>query len=128
MLQERISSFLSEPLEWNPPVPDYAPDDVRIQAVDAIRREVNMRLHHLSRRRLIDERVSGWVEAYELRGSGSTRERAKDLLGLYESAAPVPNEMPGPDANEFLFELRELVAESVEDGGGALRGWKRTAL
>lgn len=65
------------------------------------------------------------VEAYELRGTGSTRERVKELVGLYESAAPAPNEMPGPDANEFLFELRELVAQSVEDGGGELRGWKR---
>jgi hypothetical protein len=127
-LQERISDFLSEPLGWNPALPNGMADDIRIQAVDAIRREVNMRLHDLSRRRMIDEQLSGWVEAYELKGSGSTRVRAKELVGLYESAAPVPNEMPGPDANEFLFELRELVAESVEDGGGELRGWKREAV
>ena len=127
-LQERISAFLSEPLEWNPLLPNDVADDVRIQAVDAIRREVNNRLHDLSRRRMIDEQLSGWVEAYELRGTGSTRVRAKDLVGLYESAAPVPNEMPGPDANEFLFELRELVAESVQDGGGDLRGWRRQSL
>jgi hypothetical protein len=126
-LQERISAFLSEPLGWNPALPDDVDDDIRIQAIDAIRREVNKRLHDLSRRRLIDEQLSGWVEAYELKGTGSTRFRAKELVGLYESAAPVPNEMPGPDANEFLFELRELVAESVEDGSGELRGWKREA-
>jgi len=63
-----------------------------------------------------------------MRGTGSTRKRAKELLELYESAAPIPNEMPGPDSNEFLFELRELVAGSVEDGGGELRGWKRDEL
>jgi hypothetical protein len=74
---------------------------------------------------MIDERLSGWVEAYDLKGTGSARVRARELAGLYESAAPVPNEMPGPDANEFLFELRELVAESIQDGGGQLRGWKR---
>jgi len=127
-LQEKISAFLSEPLEWQPALPKDAHDDVRIQAIDAIRREVNQRLHELSRRRVIDERLSGWVEAYERRGTGSTRVRAKELEGLYESAAPVPNEMPGPDANEFLFELRELVADSVEKGGGQLRGWKRESL
>ena len=99
-----------------------------MQAIDAIRREVNQRLHDLSRRRMIDEQLSGWVEAYERRGTGSTRVRARELVGLYESAAPVPNEMPGPDANEFLFELRELVAESVEKGGGQLRGWKLEPL
>ncbi len=127
-LQERISAFLSEPLEWHPTLPQDGADDVRIQAVDAIRREVNKRLHDLSRRRIIDEQLSGWVEAYELKGTGSTRVRAKELVGLYESAAPVPNEMPGPDANEFLFELRELVAESIQDGGGDIRGWKREPL
>lgn len=123
-LQERISAFLSEPLEWSPALPEDAAEDVRIQAVDAIRREVNQRLHEMSRRRMIDEQLSGWVEAYERKGTGSTRVRAKELVDLYESAAPIPNEMPGPDANEFLFELRELVAESVVDGGGELRGWK----
>ena len=127
-LQERISSFLSEPLEWSPAIPKEGAEDIRIQAVDAIRREVNKRLHDLSRRRMIDEQLSGWVEAYELKGTGSTRVRAKELVDLYETAAPIPNEMPGPDANEFLFELRELVAESVEDGGGELRGWKRETL
>lgn len=125
MLQERISAFLSEPLSWNPTLPDDVEDEIRIQAVDAIRREVNLRLHDLSRRRLIDEQLGGWIEAYELRGSNSTRTRVKELAGLYESAAPVPNEMPGTDSNEFLFQLRELVAQSVEDGGGDLLGWKR---
>jgi hypothetical protein len=47
--------------------------------------------------------------------------------GLYESAAPIPNEMPGPDLNEFLFEIRELVAESIEECDGYLFGWKRVA-
>jgi len=127
-LQERISSFLSEPLEWNPPLADNDVEDTSIRAVDAIRREVNKRLHDLSRRRMIDEQVSGWVEAYEHRGTGSTRVRAKGLVGLFETAAPIPNEMPGRDANEFLLELKELVAESVVDGGGDLKGWSQKAV
>ena len=47
------------------------------------------------------------------------------MVALYESAAPVPNEMPGPDLNEFLIEVRELVAESIEECDGYLIGWKR---
>jgi hypothetical protein len=124
-LQERVSSFLAEPLSWSPALPTDGTEELSLQAVDNIRREVHQRLLELSRRRMIDERLSGWVEAFELKGIGSTRTRAKELLGLYESAAPVPNEMPGPDSNEFLFELRELVADSIEAGGGKLRGWKR---
>ena len=77
---------------------------------------------------MIDEQVSGWVEAYEHRGTGSTRVRAKGLVGLFETAAPIPNEMPGRDANEFLLELKELVAESVVDGGGDLKGWSQKAV
>ena len=127
-LQERISAFLSEPRGWEPALPEDGAEDVRIQAVDAIRREVNKRLHDLSRRRMIDERLSGWVEAYEPRGDGSTRVRARKLVGLYETAAPVPNEMPGRDANKFLDELRELVADSVHEGRGLLRGWGREPL
>ncbi len=127
-LQERVSSFLAEPLSWSPTLPADGAEELRVLAVDTIRREVNQRLHELSRRRMIDERLSGWVEAFELRGTGSTRTRAKELLELYESAAPVPNEMPGPDSNEFLFELRELVADSIEAGGGQLRGWKRETV
>jgi len=124
-LQDRISTFLSEPLDWLPAHPPESAKDERIQAIDAIRKEVYTRLHDLSHRRMIDERLSGWVEAYEFRGTGSTRVRAKELVGLYESAAPVPNEMPGPDSNEFLFELRELVAAAIDDGGGEIVGWKR---
>lgn len=124
-LQEHISSFLSEPLEWEPPLAPMDPEDLRVQAVDAIRREVNQRLHELSRRRMIDERLIGWVEAYELKGTGSSQVRAKELHDLYGSAAPVPNEMPASDANEFLFELRELVAESIDRGGGLIRSWTR---
>jgi hypothetical protein len=106
-------------------MPPEDKEDEKIQALDNIKKNVFQRLHELSHRRLIDERLSGWVEAYNHRGTGSTRVRAREVVGLYESAAPVPNEMPGPDANEFLFELRELVADSVIEGGGELRGWSR---
>jgi len=125
LIQTQASVFLSEPLKWDPSPPTEDREDEKIQALDNIKKNVFQRLHDLSHRRLIDERLSGWVEAYNHRGTGSTRVRARDVVGLYESAAPVPNEMPGPDANEFLFELRELVAESVIEGGGELRGWTR---
>ncbi len=121
-LQERVSRFLSEPDGWKPANPPADREAEKVQAVDNIRAQVFARLHELSRRRLIDERLSGWVEAYEFRGTGSTRERADELVGLYRSAAPVPNEMPGPDLKEFLNEIRELVTESILEGKGEIRG------
>lgn len=124
-LQSHVSRFLSEPLSWKPENPAEDREAERVQAIDNIRAQVFARLHDLTKRRLIDERLSGWVEAYEHRGTGSTRVRAKELVNLYESAAPVPNEMPGPDLNEFLFEIRELVAESIVVGKGEVLGWTR---
>lgn len=126
LLQVHVSQFLASPLSWEPKTPAEDSEE-RQAAIDMIRKEVFTRLHGLSRRRLLEERLSGWVGAYEHRGEGSTRVRARDIVTLYEEAAPVPNEMPGPDANEFLFEIRELIAESVQASGGILRGWTRSA-
>lgn len=124
-MQSQISSFLTQPLEWKPSTPPEDREAERAQAVDEIKKQVFTRLHELSHRRLIDERLSGWVEAYDHKGTGSTKVRAKDMVDLYESAAPIPNEMPGPDLNEFLLEIRELVAESITECDGHLIGWKR---
>jgi len=125
LLQTQISQFLNSPLSWSPEIPSDDSEDRQV-AIDTIKKEVFDRLHELSRTRVLEEKVSGWVEAYEHRGTGSTRIRARDMVRLYEEAAPIPNEMPGPDANEFLFELRELIAQSVIEGGGELLGWSRT--
>lgn len=124
LLQVQISQFLTTPLAWKPVAPPEDSEE-RQTAIDTIKKEVFTRLHELARARVLEERISGWVEAFEHRGTGSTRVRAREVVTLYEEAAPVPNEMPGPDANEFLFELRELIAESVTEGGGSLRGWTR---
>ncbi len=127
LLQSHLSRFLSNPYRWNPSMPPEE-HEARTVAIDAIRKEAFARLHELSKRRVLDERFSGWMEAFEHRGEGSTRVRARDIVRIYESAAPVPNEMPGPDANEFLLEVRELVADAVLAGGGHLIGWKRPEM
>lgn len=127
LLQNHLSRFLSTPLGWHPHAP-AEDDESRTVAIDSIRTEIHTRLHDLAKRRILDERFSGWVEAYEHRGTGSTFVRAREIVSIYQSAAPVPNEMPGPDSNEFLFEIRELVADSVAAGGGKLKGWTREDL
>lgn len=124
LLQIHVSQFLSNPLGWTPSAPPEA-DQVRIDAVDAVKKEVFTRLHDMSRRRVLEERVREWVSAYEHRGIGSTRTRARDVITIYEEAAPIPNEMPGPDANKFLFDLRALIADSVTMAGGQLKGWSQ---
>ena len=124
VLQDSISRYLSEPVQWLPtPPPDNAAD-ARVLALAAIKMRVNKRLHDLAKQRLLEERGSGWLEAYQHRGTGSTRDRARDLTTLYESAAPIPNEMPARDVNEFLQEVRDIVAHSIVEGGGEVPGWE----
>jgi len=95
----------------------------RMEAIDVIKQDVFTRLHNLSKRRVLEDRVREWVVAYEYRGVGSTRLRAKDVFEIYQGAAPVPYGMLGPDANKFLFELRKLISDSVHTAGGSLKGW-----
>ncbi len=124
ILQHHLSQFLSQPLQWHPTSP-AEDEETHSAAIDLIRVEFHKRLHHLSRRRILEECISGWAEAFGYRGEGSSRRRARSIMDLYTTAAPVPNEMPGPDANEFLNEMRALAIEAIETGGGTLKGWSR---
>jgi hypothetical protein len=47
------------------------------------------------------------------------------MISIYEEAAPIPNEMPEKETNDFLFELRELLRNAIINGGGQIRGWTR---
>ncbi len=125
LLQTQISIFLTSPLSWEPVVPQDDSEE-RQAAIDAIKKEVFTRLHDLARSRVLEARINSWVAAYEHRGPGSTRVRAREVATLYEEAAPIPNEMPGPDANKFLFEIRGLIANSIQTSGGQIRGWSET--
>lgn len=127
LLQTHISQFLSEPHAWEPGIPPESEIEQRLAAIDDIKKRVFTKLHELSSRRLLATRIQEWIGAYEHRGPGSTRVRATEIRNLYEAAAPIPNEMPVPEANEFLFEIREIVAQSIEECGGRVRGWTRAA-
>lgn len=123
LLQKHISDFLSVPLSWTPSEPGADQQEKRAEALDTIRQEVFGRLHTLSTERLVQQHLADWASAYEHRGTGSTRERAKDIRSLYESGAPMPAAMPGADANKFLFQIRGLVRESITINGGSVLGW-----
>lgn len=124
-LQSQVSNYLAVPMEWEGQLPADEQEEQRTQVLDEIKKEVFSHLHELSTRRVIAERLNGWVAAYQLRGAGSTQVRARQLVSIYESAAPIPNETPGLDANRFLLEIRELVMKAIVSGGGQVIGWGR---
>lgn len=83
--------------------------------------ELNKTLRGFSVRRLIQQRFHEWAEAYTRHhGWGSARTRARAVDTIYDAAAPVPAETPDAHGNEFLREIRLLVREAIQAGGGKL--------
>ena len=97
-----------------------APADAEAeQALARVQREVFGCLHEFVERKLLSIPRQHWMEAFEYRGAGSTRDRAKVIQTIYENATPVP--ALGDDiADEFLREIRILTHEAIKDGGGEL--------
>ena len=125
LLAQEISLFLSEPFKWNPAVGADERSDEKLAAIDVIRRAIYGKLHTFARDRLLDGKLGEWLAAFHQRGYGSGQRRVSSIRAIYASAAPIPNETPGPDANAFLFSIREFVADAIVTLGGEVRGWAR---
>src|SRR2546426_1528205 len=113
-LIEHVMVVISTPLKW---VPEDAPEEMKRQVVSEITSEVHAELHALAESRLFHERVKEWSIAYSHRGTGSTRERARDIEAIYEQAAPIPGEMADPRASEFVASVLRVAQAVVERKG-----------
>ena len=92
------------------------------EALANVRQSVFATLHDVARTRIIDQEQPQWNAAYDLRGPGSTFERAEEIKGIFDDAAPVPGPAMKPSAIEFLNAVRNLVADAIEKSGGSLEG------
>lgn len=117
-LSEHISKFLSEPLKWKPENPS---EDIKLESINIIEREVFKLLDKFTSDRLFRNKISRWSHAYSAhRGPGSTVHRAYDIRDIYNEAAPIPGEVPSPDVNKFLLEIRQLVKDAIHSSGGKM--------
>jgi hypothetical protein len=85
---------------------------------------VSAALHDLAVKRLIQEHLEEWREAYEgpeYRGTGSTFRRARTIRGIYDSAAPLPDAVMTTPSVAFLGEIRRIVTGAIEASGGNVR-------
>jgi hypothetical protein len=114
-LSEEIYRFAENPLSWQP---GHISEQMRIQAIGQITREIDAHLHEFVSARLFVSRVPEWQRAYSHRGKGSARTRALDIRNIYDSAAPTPHKIATPGSHAFLEELRRLVRKAITDGGG----------
>lgn len=91
------------------------PDEADAEAsLDLIRQVVHSEFHSLVSRRLVENQLSTWRDAFEPTGKGSTFERAKEIRDIYEEAAPIPNAVMTEVSAELLAEVRRIVSDAVD--------------
>ena len=118
-LRESISRFLNAPISWTRQPADEQEEQASIAQ---IRQIVNIALHDLAVRRLVETHLAEWRVAYdEFRGPGSTRRRAVAIHGIYDSAAPLPDAVMTSPSVIFLAEIRRIVTSAIEANGGEVR-------
>jgi energy-coupling factor transporter ATP-binding protein EcfA2 len=117
-LQQRLYVLLQNPVSWNGPEPT---DDDKQRIFDKIAEDLSRRLLELATRRVKLERLADWRSAYDESGPRSTFRRAKLIAErVYDLAAPIPDEKPSPNQNEFLQDVATITRESVESVGAKL--------
>lgn len=118
-LRESISRFLNTPTGWT----REPTDEQEEQAIIAhIRRMVDVALHDLAVKRLVEAHLAEWRKAYdEFRGPGSTQLRAVAIHGIYDAAAPLPDAVMTQPSAVFLAEIRSVVVSAIRANGGDVR-------
>ncbi|MDE0071894.1 MAG: hypothetical protein OXO48_19435 [Caldilineaceae bacterium] len=118
-LQTSISLWLDHPDGWNRHPAD---ESEKQAAINGIRRQVSERIHILANRRLIVDPSTDWEEAFELRGPGSSYDRADRMARVYEAAAPTVTSVMDMPVHQFMDEIYQIVKEAVEEAGGSVQG------
>jgi energy-coupling factor transporter ATP-binding protein EcfA2 len=116
-LQRQVSRFLDNPVRWTR---EPQNEEESQEALASVRQAVFTTLHEVARGRLIDEEQPDWNRAYELRGKGSTFNRAQSIRGIFADAAPIPGPAMSPATLAFLNTLRGLVADAITASGGSI--------
>jgi hypothetical protein len=112
-LQNDIYLFIQNPLKWEGRDPS---DDDKQKTFDVFAEGISARVLDLATRRLRQEHVSDWQNAYNRRGTGSTYRRAEIIKDdIYNRAAPVPDVAQTPDRNKFLHEVIALVEDTAKE-------------
>jgi hypothetical protein len=116
-LQTQVSRFLDTPARWTR---EPADEDEAQEALASVRQGVFSTLHDVARSRLIDAEQPQWNTAFDLRGPGSTFERATEIKSIFDDAAPIPGPAMQRNTIEFLNAVRALVADAIQNSGGTL--------
>lgn len=117
-LQSQIYLMLQSPLRWEGGVPS---DDEKFRVFNDLAAAVTTRLLELSSRRINQDRIGAWREAYQRRGVGSTFERARIIeTEVYQRGAPIPSPAASPDQNALINDVVAVVDEVARQHGVTL--------
>jgi hypothetical protein len=118
-LSEWTTRYLDTPLRWKGEQPS---EEEAEAALGLVQREVYARLAPVLLRRLIEGPHPRWVNAFHLRGRGSTFDRARAVQTIFIEGVPVPGPLLDHRSTELLREMQTLVQEAIEAAGGTLLG------
>ena len=114
-LIQQVSRYLDRPLRWEP---QGADEQAKLAAISRVKNLVHTGLLDLARDLLIVQHSADWQAAYGLSGTGSTVKRAHAIRAFFEAAAPIPDNLDGPDGQDFSHLIKDLVGDAVKDVGG----------
>jgi hypothetical protein len=97
-------------------------DDAEAEAsISQVRRNIAGNIHEIALRRLIEQHLSDWRKAHEMKGRGSTQQRSIAMKYIYETAAPLPDTVMTEQASRFVVDIRKLVESAIKEAGGKVQ-------
>jgi hypothetical protein len=70
---------------------------------------------------IADEHLMEWVAAHNRRGRGSSFVRARQVMDIYEAAAPIPGTVTDRTSLDFLRKIRGIMRKAIIDNGGEIQ-------
>ncbi|MCS0590705.1 hypothetical protein ACFQ09_07025 [Massilia norwichensis] len=108
-LSSAISRFLENPASWS----GTLTSEEKRETIERIKTLVTRQLPALCARRLREQPQSTWVDAFGLRGPGSTFERRMKIEGIYERWVPIPDERGDREVQEFMNDVKVVVMSAI---------------
>lgn len=117
LLKAKLSVFVASPRSWEPSTATAEAKDI---AIESVRRAFSAHLERFIATRFCEDHLAEWRLAFARRGTGSGRERARDLRAINEDVAPVPGETPAPISTKLLDDIRDLFRSAALAGGAKI--------